>query len=56
MDDKQQEGYLHYNDQGEPICLSGKRRNNKGNREGFLQEMLRRYRESLNWDYRHTRN
>lgn len=54
MDDKQQ--YLHYNDQGEPICLSGKRRNNKGNREGFFQEMMRRYRESLNWDYRHTRN
>lgn len=58
MDDKQQEqGHLHFRDDGAPIVLSGNRRNNKPPvKTEYWENYLRPYYEHLEQERKWRRN
>lgn len=50
-----QEKRLHYNDKGEPIRLSGLKRNNQQTKTKY-QDMMERYHKALKWEIEHSRD
>ena len=54
MSDKQDK-HLHYDNEGNPIYLSGLKRNNQQTKTKY-QDMMERYHEALKWEIEHNRN
>lgn len=50
-----QDRHLHYNDKGEPIRLSGLKRNNQQTKTKY-QDMMERYHKALKWEIEHSRD
>lgn len=50
-----QDKHLHYNDKGEPIHLSGLKRNNRQTKTKY-QDMMERYHKVLKWEIENSRN
>lgn len=54
MDDTQ-DRCVHRNDRGEPIYLSGLKRNNQQIKTKY-QDMMERYHRALQWEIEHNKN